>query len=543
MDTQGFKTAFETLTGAGVGVILIHTREPHRTQDVLQEVAYAAQRPFKVWDIVSGWAEWSDNPTETPSKTKMPDAFQATARIDDVLGDGKNRWPNGYFVMHYPHWVLKNSHAGLIQLLKQYARTFANSGEGKQRLALLVPEGFVLPVELQNDVMVLDFPLPSREELADSLGMVIDSALAEGAEHEVYTKDQRDTLIRNAAGMTKLEAEAAFAQAVIENKVTWPETPFEKFNAVVLRSKTDVVKRSEVLELMEADSFDSVGGLDLFKEYIAQRKRAFTREARDFGVDVPKGIMLIGPSGTGKSLCAKAIAHELGMPLIRFDVGRCFGSLVGQSEERVRSAMKQLDAIAPCVALADEVDKGLGGAHQAGGDSGVTRRVLGTILTHMQESKAPIYWAFTANRAGALPPELLRKGRLDEVFCVTIPNAVERRAILEIHLRKRKQDPAKVKGLESAVSSSRGYVAAELENAVAEAVNQAFHREIPVTGNLIAEQLRNMKPISVAFKDDFDEMARWAENNARLTSTPEPESAPAVTSRSAPRRRSLEVTK
>jgi len=540
MDTEGFVRQLNILTGAGVGVILVHTREPHRTEEVLREVAFSKARPFKVWDIVYGWKHYPDNPTDKVTYEKMPDAFGALARINDVTGNGSNAWGEGYFAMHYPHWVLPK-HPAFIQCLKHYVRQFA---ESKQRLILLVPEGFSPPQELQNDLQILDFPLPSEGELAESLEEVIQSGLPEGVTAEVFSDEERQTLVRNATGMTKLEAEAAYAQAIITNNDSWPETEIADFNAVLLKSKTDVVKRSEVLELMEAETFDDVGGLELFKEYVHQRRRAFSEEAREFGVDVPKGIMLVGPPGTGKSLCAKASAASLGLPLIKFDVSRVFGSLVGQSEGRVRSALSQLEAMAPCVALIDEVDKGLGGAHTSGGDSGVSRRVLGAILTHMQESKAPVYWVFTANRVNVLPPELIRKGRLDEVFCVTMPNVTERREILAIHLRKRKQNPKKVTGLKKAVQGSRGFVASELESAVAEAVNQAFHRGCKVTGVLILEQLADMKPISVAFKEDFEYMMQWAQSNARLTSVPEDEPVTvsvATTNECPPRRRRLDT--
>jgi SpoVK/Ycf46/Vps4 family AAA+-type ATPase len=260
-------------------------------------------------------------------------------------------------------------------------------------------------------------------------------------------------------------------------------------------------------------------------DVISSSVYAGTGETYDVQMDTPCNNFALANGmivhNTGKSLCAKAIAGVLGLPLIKFDVGRVFGSLVGQSEERVRSALKQLEACAPVTVLLDEVDKGLGGAHTSGGDSGVSKRVLGTILTHMQESGAPIYWVFSANRTDGLPPELLRKGRLDEVFCVTVPSSREREQIFDIHLRKRKQDPSKIKCLDKAVEFSEGYVGSEIEAAVAEAVNQAFHTGAKaVTVHDIIQQLNVMKPISVAFKDDFDAMAKWAQNNARMSSTP-----------------------
>ncbi len=512
-DTKKFARDFNVLSGAAVGVVVVHTREPLRTQQTLHELAFEKSKPFRVWDVVHGWRVYSDLPTEKPTKEPIYDAYSALRRITDMENEGRNAWTDGLFVMHYPHWVLPK-HPGFIQCLKHYVGMFA---ETSQRLVLLAPEGFTLPAELQNDLMTMDFPLPSADEIEECL----EGVFADSTESTVgYTAEQKGTLVRNAAGMTRMEAETAFAKAVVANSATWPETDFETFNKVLLEAKTEVIKRSEVLEMMDTQDFSQVGGLDLLKEYVSQRKDAFTDEARDFGVDCPKGIMLLGPPGTGKSLCAKAISGVLGLPLIKFDVGRVFGSLVGQSEERVRSALKQLEAAAPVVCLLDEVDKGLGGAHQAGGDSGVSKRVLGNILTHMQESTKPIYWVFSANRTDGLPPELLRKGRLDEVFCVTVPNSREREEILTIHLRKRKQSITKIAGMDKVIAASKGYVGSEIEAAVAEAVNMAYHDgKRKVTSDDMIEQLKIMKPISVAFKEDFDRMAEWAANNARAASS------------------------
>ena len=247
----------------------------------------------------------------------------------------------------------------------------------------------------------------------------------------------------------------------------------------------------------------------------------FSQDARDFGVEPPKGIALIGPPGTGKTASGKAIASVLGIPMLKLDVGRIFQSLVGQSEQRVREATKLVDTMAPCVLLIDEADK----AFQvgSGGDSGVGQRVLGTLLTWMQETKSPVFMIVTANRTAGLPSEFLRRGRLDEIFNVTTPNETERLEIMKIHLRKRQQDPAKIEGLEEAVVNSAGYVSSEIESAVKDALIEAYTTKVPVTGKLIADQLSYMVPLSEAFREQFEEMAQWAENNARPASLKEGE--------------------
>lgn len=274
---------------------------------------------------------------------------------------------------------------------------------------------------------------------------------------------------------------------------------------------------------------DEVGGLEGYKEWIQRAVAATTQEARDFGVDRPKGIAAIGPPGTGKTLLGKATANVFGNYLVKFNMGAVFNKYVGESEARVRQALNMLEAMGNVTVLFDEIDKGLGGAHQGGGDSGVSSRVLGTILTFMQDTKAPIFPIFTANRTQGLPPELLRKGRLDEVFAVMPPNMVEREAVLRIHLLKRKQQVPD--DLDVAVRASRGYVSAELEAACKEATTEAFYTGTKVTGELLARTLGNMKPLCEAFPDDFNAMSEWAINNARMASAPLEDAEVGVTQR------------
>ena len=318
--------------------------------------------------------------------------------------------------------------------------------------------------------------------------------------------------------MTEAEFELACAKAIALRRSDWPDIDIGHYASVVAETKTEIVRRSEVLELMEAEDPKNIGGLELLKEWIGRRKGVFGEEAKEAGVDAPRGIVLIGPPGTGKSMCAKAVAGELQQPLIKLDIGRCFGSLVGQTESRVRAALKQVEAMSPCVVFLDEVDKAGIDPRQGGGDGGVGKRVMGSILTFMQESKASMFWVLTANRPDSLPPELLRKGRMDEVFSVLPPNSTERAEIIRIHLQKRKQPVPKGVELKEVVVASRGYVGAEIEAAIKEACVDAFCSKRKVKAADIAKHLSCMKPISVAFKADFDKMTAWASNNARPSS-------------------------
>jgi AAA+ superfamily predicted ATPase len=545
-----YKKELRNLSESGCGVMFTRTREPYRSMEAIKEMAFVENIPFGQWDAVNGWRIFrpADAPGAKPHNQKTTDPLAAMKWLMNVDGGWEPEgWQApGYFVMHAIHPWLEKAPA-MVELLRQYVRVFPTMSK-RMRMVIVVPEHVSLPDELQHDIPTVDFDLPSIEEMGSLLSYIVESSVPEGqAVPELYTKGERETIAAAAGGLTQMEAELAFSRAIVENKAPGDpvdEIPFAKFNGVVLAAKTEVVKQSEVLELMEPVDMSEVGGLDQLKEWINNAASAFTEEARDFGVDAPAGIAAVGPPGTGKTLIGKAIATTLGQPLVKFDVSKCFGSLVGQSESRVRSALKQLEAMGRVTVLFDEIDKSLGGSHQGGGDSGVSKRVLGAILTFMQETKAPIFPIYTANRTDSLPPELLRKGRLDEVFAVMPPNREEREAIFRIHLRKRKQNPRKIKDLAIAVRASRGYVSAELEAAVKEAVKVAFVRKVEVTGKLIAEMLGEMRPLAEAFPEDFARMSEWAKNNARLASSPSEEDdaeqdAPALQEVSAPRRRRI----
>lgn len=524
--TEKYKKEIHTLTESGCGVMFTRTREPFRAMEAIHELAFSEGLEYGQWDVINGWRVYSPSspPNTPPVEQKIKEALGAMKWLMDVDGGwtAEGCKAPGYFVMHAIHPWLANTPA-IVELLRQYVRHFPVLSK-KMCLLIVVPESSNLPEELVHDIPTVDFDLPSISEMSELFKYTIGSVVPDGEEvPEMFTADERETIAAAAGGLTQMEAEVAFSRAIVENKTAGESIDtiaFADFNKVVLDAKTEIIKQSEVLELMEPVDMSEVGGLDQLKEWINLASVAFSEEARAFGVDAPAGIAAIGVPGTGKTLIGKAIATTLGQPLVKFDVSKCFGSLVGQSESRVRSALKQLEAMGRVTVLFDEIDKSLGGSHQGGGDSGVSKRVLGAILTFMQETKAPIFPIYTANRTDSLPPELLRKGRLDEVFAVMPPNRIEREAIFKIHLKKRKQSLRTIKDLDVAVRASKGYVSAELEAAVKEAVKVAFHTRVPVTGQLLADMLSEMRPLSQAFPEDFARMSEWAKNNARAASSP-----------------------
>lgn len=506
-----FRSKFATLHRAAVGVVLIRTREPFRAIDTLKEFAHAEDNlDFKVWSIVWGWATHEKNSTAEPEVDGTNNPQVALAMIGGgVEGNNSGGFGNGIYCFLYPHMLNLNKNPTMIHCIKEYSKLFV---EGKRRLVLILPVGYEVPQELEDDVVILDFDPPSRSELRHSYEWLL-SGIDESRRPQ-YSEEEMDRILSAGAGMVASEFSMAVSRALMEYRSDLPNITIDNMVGVIMEVKTETVRKSEVLSLMQSENMDSVGGLDNLKEWLDKRRRCFGQDARDFGIDPPRGIALIGPPGTGKSLMAKATSHMLGLPLVRFDVGKVFQSLVGQSEGRVRAALKTVDAMAPCVMFIDEVDKCFQ-TNSSNGDSGVGQRVLGSILTWMQESKAPVFIVVTANRVESLPSEFLRRGRLDEVFSVQMPSEEERMEVVRIHLSKRGHNPDEIDGLEEVVDKSAGFVPAEIEGAVKDGLVEAFTNDVELTGELIAAQLDNMRPLSIAFAEQFNAMAEWAANNAR----------------------------
>jgi SpoVK/Ycf46/Vps4 family AAA+-type ATPase len=277
-----------------------------------------------------------------------------------------------------------------------------------------------------------------------------------------------------------------------------------------------------VLELQPTVPEEEIGGLDLFKQWMHQRKNTYTDAAIAMNVTPSRGALVIGPPGTGKSMVAKAAGSILSLPVIRFDVGRVFGQYIGQSEQSMRAVLAMLDAMAPCVLMLDEIDKGFSGIQGGGGDSGTTQRVFGTFLTWMQErdqKSRPVFLIMTANRVHGLPPELLRKGRVDEIWSVNVPNVEEREQIVRIHLAKRGQDLDNG-DIKAIVRITEGLVGAEIEALIEDALVLSLGNNKPgVTYEFVEQAKSTLKEMAKTRADEFKTMQEWAAQNARSASS------------------------
>jgi SpoVK/Ycf46/Vps4 family AAA+-type ATPase len=319
--------------------------------------------------------------------------------------------------------------------------------------------------------------------------------------------------------MTKIDFETHLSVSIV-NRSEDDESPLiDSLLEGIAKGKTEIVNKTDILELRHPESMNNVGGMENLKEWINMRKRAYSQEAKDFGIDPPKGIVLVGIPGTGKSLASTAVAGELGIPLVRLDFGRVFNSLVGSSEQRVRDALRMCENMSPCVLHVDEIDKGLGGIGGSG-DSGTSSRVLGTFLSWLQDNKKAVFTVVTANNIQGLPPELLRRGRFDDIFSTGFPSAQERREVLNIHLRKRgwSLDDYEASEIASVVNASRGYVPSEIEQAVKDALIAAFVDDEDLEMQHIVAELKAMVPMHVVHNEVIQVMAAWMRDNAKPAS-------------------------
>lgn len=522
----------DDMFASAVSVVFTPSREPRRTVEAVKAMGARDNVPVFVWNDVYGWKVFTgqDRTVGVPVDADSPvgNFYQALRRILGFkIGENTSNASSRFDYEKGAAYIVMEGtspHLGLLPmtttLLKDYAYSFP---ETLMSLVLITSESYTIPEELAHDILVVDFDLPTKTDLRHAW----ESTVANQYESKnlpipetCIPGDSVDALVNAASGMTILEAETAYSRAFTLNDRLFPGIPVENLLAQVHRSKEDIVKKSQTLEMVNPIPVDSIGGLELLKDWFITRSVCFSEEARKAKVDAPKGVALIGPPGTGKSVCSKAVASILNLPLVRVDLGRLFGSLVGQTEARTRTMLKELEAMAPCIVWVDEVDKA-GLSSGANGDSGVSSRLLGSLLTHMSENESGLFWIFTANRTENLPSEFLRKGRLDEVFSVLPPTWAERRQIFDIHLSKRGINIDDIVDFDQVLTESRGFVSAEIEAACKEAKVLSFYRNVPVTSSLLRSTLKGIIPISEAYKDQFDAMTEWAQNNARPSSEQE----------------------
>lgn len=532
-----FENEIANYVNAAVGLIMIRTREPVRCAEWLNRIAIKREAKFKLWACNRGWQHAEREPTQREgeeiridilslkgdmSTVDLSTAFKSIfdehqqRRNNSLMGSDSNP-QSDYYALFYPH------HHFDKPLIHAWIKDFGQlSREADKRMFLIVPDTVRVPSEIEDDMYIMDFMVPSFAELHDGYTAFI-KTLPDGARPDHFTDEEVSRIVQNGLGMTHLEFETAVALAVVTYEGPGKDkSKADDYVKLMLNHKIEVIKKTDLLELMPPEDMANVGGFDTMKEWLELQSTAFSEEAKAYGIEKPKGILCVGPPGTGKSLFSKATANKFGVPLVKFDIGKVFGKFVGESEGRVRQAIKIIEAMAPCVLLVDEIDKGFGGLSGGGTDGGTSMRVLGSFLNWMQDrdvEKYPVFIVMTANNVQGLPPELMRRGRIDEIFACTFPGAQERRDIAKIHLKKRGHN-LPVAELNKIAEACPEYVGAEIEAAVKGALLVAYNEgaERPTADHVI-KHLQEMVPLSKAFADKMRLMNEWAANNAKPASS------------------------
>jgi ATP-dependent 26S proteasome regulatory subunit len=486
----------EVLIRARYPVIYIVSWEEKRVEEALRSIAEKRGKKVFVWTATKGLvaSQTAQNPQ---NRTPM-------AALDTIESSEEPAV-----------FILKDFHAFITtENVTRRLRDLTYALKATSKNLVILSPMLKLPPELEKDVTVVDYPLPTTEDLSLLLEKIIQNpVLRNNPKIDVrLAGPEREHLLEAALGLTENEAENVFARSLVEKG---------KFDLdVILTEKEQIIRKSGMLEYYRmTEGMADVGGLDVLKGWMAKRTQAFGQRARDFGLPAPKGILLLGVQGCGKSLSCKAVASQWRLPLLRLDVGKVFGGIVGQSEENMRRAIRTAESIAPTILWLDELEKGFAGTQSSGiSDGGTTARVFASFITWLQEKTASVFVVATANRIEDLPPELLRKGRFDEIFFVDLPGEAERREIFEIHIRKRKRKPESF-DLNTLAAASIGFSGAEIEQAIISALYDAFDGGRDISTEDLLNNLRASIPLSRTMKEQIDELRHWASTRARNAST------------------------
>ena len=506
------------LIQAGYPILYLVSFEEGRVESRVRAVAEHLSKPLHAWsstegatELYSPFAHDDSSPVSygggASSQGGGAEGEVSTAR--DILDHIHVTPVRGIFLLRDFHAHLES--ATNVRRLRDLVR---NLRRQNKTIVIQAPR-LVLPPELERDITVIDVALPTSKELGGLIDRFIDQLRADGRFRVELPANTREDLVLAARGLTELEVRRVLSRVVASDRLLDASDI-----QAVLEEKRQQIRKLGLLEYVDVDAgLADVGGLDGVKQWLYHRRDAFTTRARDYGLPPPKGTMLLGVQGCGKSLCAKAIAASLELPLLRLDVGQIFGAYVGQSEENMRLAIRTTESLAPVVLWIDEIEKGFAGTRGSGAsDSGATLRVFATFLTWLQEKTDPVFVVATANRVEDLPPELLRKGRFDEIFFIDLPVAKEREEIFAIHLRRRRREPGAF-DLARLAAASEGYSGAEIEQAIVEGMYAGFSSSREFTTEDLLEALQSSVPLSRTMAEDIAGLRAWASTRARPASS------------------------
>jgi SpoVK/Ycf46/Vps4 family AAA+-type ATPase len=554
----------KVLINSSTPIVVMETVEELRAVSLVRAACSDLNMAVFEWSIADGLVRSGSNAPAAPqpyakAATAIPqgnseDNRLARAVMSSFAADTASVSKNSVYNSTDPVQALANLETMTIEavfILKDFHRHMENpvvvrrlrdvgqKFSANRRTLVLTAPSVEMPPELASLVEFLDLPLPDQQRLRD---IIRETYTRLATTHTIKLQLDAagvDAMANNLRGLTEEESDRAISQTLVARLALSPDCITD-----VLDAKKSLLKRSEMLEFVEAkDTMSSVGGLENLKNWLHQRQGAWDPKALEFGLEAPKGVIILGIQGCGKSLCARSIAGEWKLPLVKFDTAAVYDKFIGETEKRIQKVFKVAEGLAPCILWIDELEKVFAGSgpDSASADAGVSARLLASFLSWMQDRKAPVFVAATCNNVTVLPPELIRKGRFDELFFVDLPNAAERKQIFAIQLTKRKRNPENY-DLDRIAEAAKGFSGAEIESAVQGAMYAAFSRNLarghlsgrdgasPVSADSTKHDLStedllgalsSTVPLSITRAEEIATLRDWAKDRAVWASVPE----------------------
>lgn len=490
---MNFKAEFELLLRSRYSIIYIQTREEERVENTIAESAKKqGNKAVYIWDFVEGY---QNNPNDIGLGKRNP--LQSLELVEKLPESA----PAIFVLRDFQRFLEDIS-------ISRKLRNLAKKLKSQPKNLVILASEISVPEDLTEIITIIEFPLPNSQEISQEVERLLMSM------GQYVEKRLLDEVVRASLGLSIERIRKVLAKAI----TTHGELEINDVD-LILEEKRQTIRQTQILDFYPAhENISDIGGLDNLKDWLLRRGGAFSEQARQYGLPYPRGLLLAGIQGTGKSLTAKAIAHHWHLPLLRLDVGRLFGGLVGESESRTRQMISIAEALAPCVLWIDEIDKGFAGL-KSQGDGGTTSRVFGTFITWLAEKISPVFVVATANNIESLPPEILRKGRFDEIFFVGLPNQEERKAIFEVHLSRLR--PYNIKGYDIArlAYETPDFSGAEIEQSLIEAMHIGFSQNREFTTEDILESASQIIPLARTAEEQIKFLQDWAAaGKARLAS-------------------------
>jgi SpoVK/Ycf46/Vps4 family AAA+-type ATPase len=508
----------KVLIDSSAPIVVMETVEEVRAVRLVRMACAALNLATFEWSIASGLARCGNEGHEVAVEGALPaigtgqdatdlaaQAIYNTREPAQVLGVLEGISVEAAFILKDFHRHMEDP--VVVRRLRDVGQKFSKN----RRTVVIVAPSIKMPPELASLVEYVELPLPDKQRLRQ----IIDEMIVRVGKTRTFRRSLDasglDAMACNLLGLTEEQAERAVSQAIVTRYGLTAETVTD-----VLQAKKEMLKRSEMLDFVEAsDTLANIGGLENLKRWLEQRRGTWEEPARAFGLEPPRGVVILGVQGCGKSMCAQAIAGEWKLPLVKFDTAAIFDKYLGETEKRIQKVFRVAEELAPCVLWIDELEKVFAGSasDSASADAGVSSRLMGAFLSWMQERKAPVFVAATCNNVAALPPELIRKGRFDELFFVDLPNQAERKHIFALELARRNRRPAEF-DLDQVAAASRGYSGAEIQAALQSALYASFSSKQPLATSSLIDALAKTVPLSATRAEEIQQLRDWARARA-----------------------------